>query len=204
MDHRGYLIGPWVDWFSLRSQIETAVPRSNPYEDAGDILYIFDACSVGVAGIYYDGPEVLAACGWDTIAGSSLAKSFTQTLTTKLREFGGMPRTVAQVFTEIFREADENEIPAMPVHIPHLKKPSTTISQLPLPQGPKPEPFSKRFKTFVDSPIPQHRVLIGVNLKDRLPDLQEWTKYLTTNIHLGFFLRMSTSNWHSKVRPLSF
>ena len=55
---------------------------------------------------------------------SSLAKSFTQTLITKLREFGGMPRTVA---TEIFREADAN----------------------------------------------------------RLPDLQEWTKYLTTNIPSG-------------------
>jgi hypothetical protein len=145
-------------------QIETAVPRSNPRED-GDILYIFDACSAGVAGVYWRLVD-----GMRYVAGSSLAKSFTQTLTSKLRELGGMPRTVARVSTEIFCDADANE---MPVHIPHTKKPSITISQLPLPQGPKPEPFSKRLKDFVDNPIPQHRVLIGVNLKDRLPYIQE-------------------------------
>jgi hypothetical protein len=106
MDHRGYLIGPWVDWFSLRSQIETAVPRSNLYEDAGDILYIFDACSAGVAGIYDDGPEVLAACGWDAIAGSSLANSDHKTSRSRIWW---------------------HDIPAMPVHIPHPKNPSIMI-----------------------------------------------------------------------------
>lgn len=166
--------------------IETAVPQSGPNEESGDILYVFDSCSAGAAGIY-DGPELFAACGWNDIAGASLVKSFTQTLINKLREFDGAPRTVAQIFAAIFREAAENEMSAMPVHLPHSKKHSITLSKLPLPQPPRPESSSRRISELATTPTPTHRVLISVEVRDRtgLPDIQEWVKYLTTNIPSG-------------------
>ena len=175
-----------MEWFALRPIIETAVPESNPTEDGGDILYIFDSCSAGAAGAY-DGPELLAASGWNNKAGLSLAKSFTQTLISKLRELDGAPTTVAQIFSAMFREAYENSIESMPVHISQLNRPSIILAQLPLQQRPKPESARRRAEEFAAAPTSTHRVLISVNLKDNvaLPDVQEWANYLTTNIPSG-------------------
>jgi hypothetical protein len=186
VNDRGCLYGPRVDWSAVRPSIETAVPITDPDEDPGDILYIFDSCSAGAAGTY-NGPELLAACGWDQIAGASLATSFTQTLINKLRELDGRPKTVAMIYSEMFQEASDNQIAAMPVQIPRKGRDSITLSRLQGNRPRKPESFDFRQNYIGERPRSENRVLISVELQDDIdvPDIQQWTRWLATNVPSG-------------------
>jgi hypothetical protein len=53
-------------------------PNRTPPKTGETSIYIFSIHAPVAAGAY-DGPELLAASGWNNEAGLSLAKSFTQT-----------------------------------------------------------------------------------------------------------------------------
>lgn len=157
-------MGPRVDWFEMKSGIETK---------EGDICYIFDCCSAASLALR-EGPETLAASGWDQTAGSSLNFSFTQAFIDALVDLDGKPDTLAGIFAQIFRHAYQNQASSCPVHIPKLGSPSVTIA--PLGSGPGPVTRSQA-RT-------EHRVLLSVSL-DRCPtplDLGNWKKWLVHNI----------------------
>ena len=56
--------------------------------------------------------------------------SFTQVFIDTLRDYNGVPATLAQIYATIFRLAQQNQIGACLVHIPHCSQPSVTTARL--------------------------------------------------------------------------
>jgi hypothetical protein len=121
VDANGNLNGPMVDWWAIRASIEDC---------PGDMCYIFDCCSAGSVAMH-DGPETMAAVGWNQLAGANPHFSYTQVLIDRLRDLNGMPETLAGIYSRIFQNVAHNQIHALPVHIPKKGSRSLTLRRLP-------------------------------------------------------------------------
>ncbi|KAK2765144.1 hypothetical protein FQN54_008843 [Arachnomyces sp. PD_36] len=159
--------GPKVDWWSIRAGIET-VP--------GDMCYIFDCCSAGSVAMH-DGPEAIAAVGWEQSASSMLDFCFTKALIDTLQELDGEPETLAGIYAKLFRNARENHIGAAPVHIPKEGAESITIAR-------HSEDELLLEKSEVSVPKTKQRVLLNVYTRHDVEeaDLKRWTKWMAKNI----------------------
>ncbi len=147
------------------------------------MLYIFDTCFAASAALY-DGPEVLAASSWGDSAGANLQTSFTRMLIDELTERDGSPCTVAEIYSSIHRNATTTQPEQGPVHIPRQNKGSITLAKRLPPKQRKPESQDVRRRKIDDLGAAEERVLISVHLQDSItiPNLQEWRRWLTTNI----------------------
>lgn len=144
------------------------------------MLYIFDCCSAGSVAMH-NGPETIAAVGWDQSASASLDISFTQKLIETLQGLNGEPETIAGIYTTLFRDARKNKIGASPVHIPKNGSSSITLAR-----HSKTRAVTRKQSGHLPSKT-DHRVLLSVHIRDVIgePDLEQWTKWLTKNIPSG-------------------
>lgn len=140
----------------------------------GDTCYIFDCCSGGSLSLGdHDGDELVAACGWDQIASASIAWSFTQALIDTLRDLGGRPATLAQIYATLFRRAQQSQVGSCPVHVPNPEKPSVTIGRVDIP----------RISLRSDRHPNEYRILISAKVREELPtDPARWKAWLGQNI----------------------
>ncbi|KAJ9299528.1 hypothetical protein DTO217A2_8124 [Paecilomyces variotii] len=170
------IVGPRIYWHGIRDGIENC---------AGDVCYILDCCSAGSAATY-DGPEILAAVGWEQIASSSLAFSFTQTLIDKLRDLNGQPATLANLYSMIFRDCVRSQIGAYPVHIPKKGRPSIVLSRVPGPRSSDPQAAASTQNLLRRYGRSEHRVLLSVQFQHDIqrPDVR-WMAWLTNNLPPG-------------------
>ncbi|KAK2768785.1 hypothetical protein FQN54_000641 [Arachnomyces sp. PD_36] len=165
----GKLDGPTLDWWANRAAIECL---------EGDMCYIFTCCSAGPVAMQ-DGPETIAAAGWEEMAASSsMSFSFARGLIDVLEDLDGEPETLAGIYARLFRNAQQNQVGACPVLVPKDGEPSITLARLS-----KTKVTSRKQSGHLPAG-PQHRVLLGVHLRDTPgePDLDKWKKWLTQNI----------------------
>ncbi|GIJ99047.1 hypothetical protein Aspvir_001171 [Aspergillus viridinutans] len=158
------LVGPQLDWWNIRSYLE---------HYTGDICYLFDCCSAGSGALgAYDGAEFIAASVWDAAATANTHFSFTRILIDELRQLNGQAETLACIYALIFRNAQQNQIGAPPIHIPKLNSPSVTIGRN------RSRPAATR-----SSERDSYRVLLSVKVRDEIPpDPTQWKEWLTRNI----------------------
>jgi hypothetical protein len=126
-----------------------------------------------------DGPEMIAAAGWEQSAGSELEYSFTQTFIDALKDLDREPETLAGIYSRIFRRAHQNQVSSCPVHVPKTGAASVKIAPLGPPSAAPSHPMVTRGHTRDG-----HRVLLSVQLRAGLepPDLEQWKNWLTRNI----------------------
>src|SRR5271163_3207732 len=91
---------------------------------------------------------------------------------------------VANIYSSIHRNAIQNNLERGPVHIPKKGKESIVLAKRHGLKQRKPESFIARKHRIDAIDRSEHRILITVNLQDniRMPDIEEWKKWLTTNI----------------------
>jgi hypothetical protein len=132
-------------------------------------------CCFAAAAAALDGPEVLAASGWESTTTSDISNSFTRIFINELRERDGKSPTVAQIFSAIHRNAYRNRLRCSPVHIPKLGCESIVLEKLTKPESQRPESFDAR-EEGTPPKSPKQRVLIAVNLENDLTslDLEQW------------------------------
>jgi hypothetical protein len=116
---------------------------------------------------------------------ASLAASFTQTLISKLRELDGAPRTVAQIFPAMLMKQTRTQLHQCPYISRSLTGPAPQLSYLSNSARSRNRPADVRRN--LRQPQPQYTGVWVLILKDHigLPDVQEWAKYLNTNIPSG-------------------
>ncbi|KAL3472863.1 hypothetical protein BJX99DRAFT_208383 [Aspergillus californicus] len=162
VDQNGNLRGPQLEWMLTRTPLIVE-------EAKGDMAYIMDCCSAGAA-VLQGGPEIMCASGRGQSASASLDFSFTRVLTDTLVGLRGEIETLAGIFAIIFRGAYANQVGACPVHVPKKNCQGIVLSPIN-----RTTITHKRTKT-------KHRVLISVHLEDNQPNLEAWTKWLSTNL----------------------
>jgi hypothetical protein len=167
------LVGPSFDWIGMSSNIQYQV---------GDVLYIFDSCYAGQLAVG-DGPELLAAANWGSVARSILDTSFTRILAAQLKILDGSPCSVSHLFGKIHRGVLNNNIVGVPIHVPHPKKDSIILQKL---ENAGEMRQSKRLKNLQIGALEgsESRVLITVRLQNStgMPDLMGWKQWLANNI----------------------
>lgn len=161
------LLGPKIDWWSIRRPIE---------QYSGHSCYIFDCCSGGTGALrHYDGAEFMAARAWEQNATADPRFSFTKILIDTLNSLGGRPPTFAAIYSQIFRHAQTNRIGACPVHVPKTGSCSVTIGR---------SMDSQRITRSMEQN--SYRVLISVKVRgDVQQDPAQWSAWLTQNIPKG-------------------
>jgi hypothetical protein len=146
------------------------------------VLYIFDSCYAGQLAVG-DGPELLAAANWSSVAGSILDTSFTRILAAQLKILDGSPCSVSHLFGKIHRGVLYNNIVEVPIHVPHPTKESIILQKL---EGTGETRQSKRMKNLQIGALEgsESRVLITVRLQNSagMPDLVGWKQWLAKNI----------------------
>ncbi|CAK44736.1 hypothetical protein CBS115989_7812 [Aspergillus niger] len=159
----GTIAGPRLNIKSVLYSCETL---------EGDCLYIFDCCSAGSIGLW-DGPEAIAACGWEQASSANLNFCLTRVLIDALVDNNGAPITVASLFARLFRNASQNQVGACPVHIPKSNHPSITL-----------KPLSIRDFRPSRHPRFSERVLLSIEVKDDHSerDVKAWEAWLSSNI----------------------
>jgi hypothetical protein len=171
------ILGPVVDWTPIASLIRSYT--------TGRTLFIMDCCFAAQLGTY-DGPELLAATGWDNEASGDPQRCLTRVLIDELRTRNGGAATVAQIFASMHRNSHRTQLLSSIVHIPQMNCSSIVLEKLPSKRT-KPEPFSAR-QAVINQFLPsQYRVLISVNLQNDItpPDLEQWKKWLMSDIPSG-------------------
>lgn len=154
---------------------ETSASQGQSTEDLSDILYITNMWGAGTKDLS-NKPELLAA---NVVAGLDYpAESFIQTLTTKLREFDGNARTVAQLYAAMFRETKDNKFETLPFHCSNKGgRNSITLARLPFPNV-------SNVTDDRDISGLSHRVLLSIEVKDEVPvsAVQEWFRHLNVQL----------------------
>lgn len=153
---------------------ETSAPQGKTTEDLSDILYITNMWGAGTEDLS-NKPELLAA---NTVSGLDYpAESFIQTLATKLREFDGNARTVAQLYAAMFRETRDNGLETLPFHCSKKGGNSITLARLPFPNV-----SNVRDNRGISGL--SHRVLLSIEVKDEVfvPTVQEWFRRLNAQL----------------------
>jgi hypothetical protein len=171
-----HITGARVDWVPIANSITRYV---------GKILLIMDCCFAAELGTY-DGPELLAASGWDTTASSDPQRCLTRILIDNLRNRNGDSATVAEIYSSMHRNAYTTALESSIVHVPKLNSDSIVLEKLGSKRK-KAEPLSVR-QAVVNQFLPsQYRVLIAVNLQNDIspPLFDQWKKWLTSNIPSG-------------------
>ena len=161
-----------LDWFAIRGNVE---------RPEGKVLYIFDTCYSG-SGAGYQGPEILAASSWETMAPVAHHNSFTQCLIDELQRLNGDAQSVLQIFATITRSRHQSNIQAMPVHILKIGDPSVILTKL-SEKPTKPSDLASQTQNTAN----EFRVLIAIRVEDTVnpPTLANWRKWLTTNMPSG-------------------
>ncbi|OJJ48417.1 hypothetical protein ASPZODRAFT_61988 [Penicilliopsis zonata CBS 506.65] len=149
----GQLVGPTVDWRVVRVPVEDL---------EGDICYIFDYCSAGSVAMH-DGPETIAAIGWEEAAGARFETSFTRALVNTLRELNGRHETLAAIYARLFRDAFKSQVAAVPVHVPKRGAPSITFA----PCSDISRPVTRRMATGLHHST-DYRVLLSVHIRGHI------------------------------------
>ena len=143
-------------------------------EAKGSVLFVMDCCFAAAAAAL-DGPEVLAASGWESIATTDISNCLTQIFINELRERDGESSTVAQIFSAIHRNAYRNGLRCSPIHIPKLGCESIVLEKLTKPESKGLETFKSR-KEVTPLKLSNQRALLAVNLQNDLTtlDLEQW------------------------------
>lgn len=144
------------------------------------MLYIFDCCSAGSVAMN-DGPETIAAVGWERMASKLLGFSFAQALIDTLKDLHGQPETIAGIYSRLFRNAHQNQVGACPTHVPKNGAPSITIAK-----HSRTRVMTRKQTGHLPS-MSEHRVLLSVHIRDVVgePDFDQWSKWLTKNLPVG-------------------
>lgn len=175
IDANGDLLQPTVDWLRVRGHTESANAR---------VLYIFDCCCAGAGGVH-DGPEIVGAAGWSAQASSSAQYSFTKILADHLASLQGKPQTVSQIYTQICRNVVSSQLEQHAVHFHQRGKESVVLE--PTPQASKAfgtQSAKARADALQQMGKGRDKVIISVHLMGEIgtPDLQQWEKWLKTNM----------------------
>jgi len=183
LDVQGNVLSPKVSWAGVKSVLA----------HQGDTLCIFDTCYAGQIAIR-GGVEVLAAAGWNDIAGSSNATSFTTHLISELGRKPFQIRTVADIYSCLVEKAKDKFMHKMPGQGVLHEQPVHSIipgkrSIVLVPLGSDPTivdttkiiPGQGPLRTL---PVPTHRVLVKINFENEisLPSLEQWQEYLTSSL----------------------
>ncbi|GES58189.1 hypothetical protein ABOM_002868 [Aspergillus terreus] len=165
---QGNLVGPRIDWRRISGILENV---------DGDLVYMFDCCSAATVAME-DGPETIAATGWEQSGTDNVHFSFTQALIDTLKDLNGVPETVAGIYARLFRNAYQNQVGSCPVHVPKKGSPSITIKRK---VGKEVE------KLQASKATGSNRVLLSVKTRGEVSesDINSWEKWLTTNIPPG-------------------
>ena len=176
--HGGVTIaGSIVDWKPIANSF-------NRY-NVGKTLLIMDCCFAAELATY-DGPELLAACGWDSQASSEAHSCLTRILIDELRRRNGVAATVAEIFSAMHRDTYSTNLGGSIVHVPRMHSDSIVLEKLGSKRT-KAESFSARQAAANQFLPSQYRVLISVNLQNDItpPGFDQWKKWLPTNIPSG-------------------
>lgn len=135
---------------------------------ACETLLIMDSCNSAMAGIHPDG-EILTAAGWESTASSAL--SFTRILIDEINSLNGRAFTASDLHSMMVTRAFQNKISATPIHKTDMSRPSVLFHKI----------GTREARELARAPQTNPaKVLITVSIeKYHLPNIHEWTKWLT-------------------------
>ena len=161
------MIKPWLNWNRVFS-----VTRSTlTYQ----VLWIVDACSSGIAGVDNE-VELMGASAWGTPAPSDPSISFTRFLIDALKAQNYKPISAARLTSWMIYQSPRVFSGAQPVLLPAKDEdePSAVLHYVsPFPPEPR-----------LSQPHRYARVMITVvvNTPSTIPNKQQWSNWLKTNI----------------------
>ena len=129
-----------------------------------------------MAGIEPDG-EILAAAGWESGTPTNLTTCFTRHLIDEIRAKNGQAFTACELHANLMTNALKSNLRSTPIHRANLKYPSVLFHKI----------GTRRAGEVVRaSQNAAARVLITVSVaQDRLPDVNEWRTWMTSNMPRG-------------------
>lgn len=162
---------PQIDWLGVRLM--------GDYAD-GDALYILDTCYSTTGALEHTETELLASASMETVSTDSLVDCLTNRLINLFKRFNGEPRTVASYHSHLIGDMHlpECRLGNTPVYVAAYEKHSITLAAL------RRQDQGNLLGGFSHHNQAPGRVLVSFRLQGTtsLPAVQEWEKYLLSNV----------------------